>query len=131
MIDWISQHMQFCFYLFLAGIFFAIANRVGKSGNRTSEEVASRAHRSIRKPLFILLVTGVLIITLMQGCGGVFLDMGLAAKVYEQTGDINQQLFYLELTPTRRFWIAMVVVGLFFIVITSGAPKVLEKDHDE
>jgi len=129
--DWIAQHMQFCFYLFLVGIFFAIANGTGKSGNRTSEEIASHTHRSIAKPLFVLLMTGVLIVTLIQGCGGVFFDAALAAKVYEQTGDINQQLFYLEMTPARWFWVAVTVIGLFFIVIASGAPKVIAGDFDE
>lgn len=134
LLDWIAEHVQLCVYFFLAAAFFALANSTGKHGNRASREVAGRAPRCVARPLFILLITGVLVIALAQGGAGVLADLGLAAAVWERTGNIAQPLLTErpeDMTLAQWFWVAMAIVGLFVLAIASKGHKVIGRDFEE
>jgi len=134
LLDWIAEHMQLCIYFFLAAVFFVLANRIGKHGNRASREVAARAPRCVARPLFILLITGVLIVTLVQGGAGAFVVLALAALVRERTGNIAQPLLTErpeDMTPEHWFWVGMVLVGMVCLAVASKGHKVIGGDFEE
>lgn len=139
--NWIAEHMQICVYIFILALVLGIANKTGNAGNRACKGMVSRGSGGFRKALFVILITGVLLVSLSQGWIGAFFDAVLAAKVYQQTGDISQPLIQREKTPSGDWalamtpfsWImvALFVVSVFVLVIASGADRVLAGDYDD
>jgi hypothetical protein len=134
--EWLGGHQVVWLYLLILAVFLGLANKTGNSGNDACTGYVNRGRKTkARLTIFVVLITGVLIVSLSQGFLGAFLDAGLAAKVYQATGDISQPLVRSAATArgdlradmTALKWIGVVlfVVVMFVLVICSGADQVV------
>ena len=126
--EWLGNHQVVWLYLLILAIILGIANKTGKSGNAACTDYVNRGRKTkARLTIFVMLITGVLFVTLGQGFLGAFLDAGLAAKVYEATGDISQPLVQEDMTALKWIGVVMFVVTVFMLAICSGGDQLLVK----
>jgi len=126
--EWLGNHQVVWLYLLILAIILSIANKTGKSGNAACTGYVNRGRKTkARLTIFVMLITGVLFVTLGQGFIGAFLDAGLAAKVYEATGDISQPLVQADMTALKWIGVVLFVVTVFVLAICSGGDQLLVK----
>jgi len=126
--EWLGSHQVVWLYLLILAIILGIANKTGKSGNAACTGYVNRGRKTkARLTIFVMLITGVLFVTLGQGFIGAFLDAGLAAKVYEATGDISQPLVQADMTALKWIGVVLFVVTVFVLAICSGGDQLLVK----
>ena len=126
--EWLGSHQVVWLYLLILAIILGIANKTGKSGNAACTDYVNRGRKTkARLTIFVMLITGVLFVTLGQGFLGAFLDAGLAAKVYEATGDISQPLVQTNMTALKWIGVVLFVVTVFVLAICSGGDQLLVK----
>ena len=126
--EWLGNHQVVWLYLLILAIILGIANKTGKSGNAACTDYVNRGRKTkARLTIFVMLITGVLFVTLGQGFLGAFLDAGLAAKVYEATGDISQPLVQADMTALKWIGVVLFVVTVFMLAICSGGDQLLVK----
>ena len=126
--EWLGNHQVVWLYLLILAIILGIANKTGKSGNAACTDYVNRGRKTkARLTIFVMLITGVLFVTLGQGFLGAFLDAGLAAKVYEATGDISQPLVQEDMTALKWIGVVLFVVTVFMLAICSGGDQLLVK----
>ena len=124
--EWLGNHQIVWLYLLILAIILGIANKSGKSGNAACTDYVNRGRKTrVRLTIFVILITGVLFISLGQGFLGAFFDAGLAAKVYEATGDISQPLVQVDMTALKWIGVVLFVVTVFVLVVCSGADQVV------
>ena len=129
--DWIAPRMQVWMYMLILAVVLGLANGTGKAGSESARGFLFRGRRTRgRILLFLVMVTGILILTLGQGFLGAFLDAGLAAKVYFKTGDISTGLFHPS-GQIKGIMAVLIVIGMFLLAIFSGGSQLLEGDSDE
>ena len=126
--EWLGNHQVVWLYLLILAIILGLANKTGKSGNAACTGYVNRGRKTkARLTIFVVLITGVLFVTLGQGFIGAFLDAGLAAKVYEATGDISQPLVQADMTALKWIGVVLFVVTVFVLAICSGGDQLLVK----
>ena len=124
--EWLGDRQILWLYFLILAMFLGLANRTGKAGNDACMSYVNRGRKTrARLTIFVVLITGVLVVTLTQGLGGAFLDAVLAAKVYEATGDISAPLVQSNMTLLKWIGVVLVVISVFIIAIYSGASQVV------
>ena len=128
--EWLGNHQVVWLYLLILAIILGLANKTGKSGNAACTGYVNRGRKTkARLTIFVVLITGVLFVTLGQGFLGAFLDAGLAAKVYEATGDISQPLVQADMTALKWIGVVLFVVTVFILAICSGGDQLFVKEE--
>jgi len=124
--EWLGNHQVVWLYLLILAVILGLANKTGNAGNDACTNYVNRRRKTrARLTIFVVLITGVLFVTLGQGFLGAFIDAGLAAKVYEATGDISQPLVQADMTALKWTGVVLFVVTVFVLVICSGADRVV------
>ena len=124
--EWLGNHQVVWLYLLILAVILGLANKTGNAGNAACTSYVNRGRKTrARLTIFVVLITGVLFVALGQGFLGAFLDAGIAAKVYEATGDISQPLVQVDMTALKWIGVVLFVVTVFVLVICSGADQVL------